>query len=179
MKRRSLIIATLIGTMLDSYDDADKTKLHKTLQVRIRKGMERYKKNNGKAEAMALVIIGDRVWKRAIDHFKVKEVYIEASNLVLRLWMEDEKTLAKDYGLGKGKLGEWAKPYNGEKAYELEKATGEVVDMIFDDLESIICKNCEFYDKELKACKNDDSIAFTSKAAIYDGDGCNEWMKKK
>lgn len=39
MRGRSLIIATLIGTMLDSYDNEDKTKLHRELQVRIRKGL--------------------------------------------------------------------------------------------------------------------------------------------
>lgn len=136
MKRRTLIIATLIGTMLDSYDKEDKTKLHRELQVRIRKGIERYKKKNGSAEALALITIGDRVWKRAIDFFAEKDVYIEASNLVLRLWIEDEKTLAKDYGLGKGKVGEWAKPYKGEKAYELEKATGVVVEFLIKEINS-------------------------------------------
>lgn len=134
MKRRSLIIATLIGTMLDSYDKEDKTNLHKNLQVRIRKGIERYKKQHGRSEALALVMIGDRVWKRAIDFFAEQEVYIEASNLVLRLWIEDEKTLAKDYGMAKGKVGEWAKPYKGDKAYELEKATGEVVDFLMKEI---------------------------------------------
>lgn len=79
-------------------------------------------------------MIGDRVWKRAIDFFAEQEVYIEASNLVLRLWIEDEKTLAKDYGLGKGKIGEWAKPYKGDKAYELEKATGVVVDYLMKEI---------------------------------------------
>lgn len=134
MKRRSLIIATLIGTMLDSYDNEDKTKLHRELQVRIRKGIERYKKQHSKANALALIMIGDRVWKRAIDFFKEKEIYIEASNLVLRFWIEDEKNLSKYYGLGKGKIGEWAKPYKGENAYELEKATGAVVDYLMREI---------------------------------------------
>ena len=54
-----------------------------------------------------------------------------------------------------------------------------MIDMLFDDIESRICENCEFYDKELKACKNDDSIAFTSRAAIYPDDGCNKWEMRK
>ena len=45
-----------------------------------------------------------------------------------------KKNLSKDYGLGKGKVGEWAKPYKGSNAYELEKATGVVVDFLMREI---------------------------------------------
>jgi len=54
----------------------------------------------------------------------------------------------------------------------------DVIDKIFNELESRICENCEYWAKDIRMCDNKDSFAYDSKATVVKGDGCNKFERK-
>lgn len=137
-QKRTLILASIIGTLLGCYDEREKTKLHKQLHARIGKGIR--KKANQYSKKIVIDIAHDEgqvIWQKAVDHFKENEITIEASTCVLSIWNLDEKALTKHYGLGAGKLGEWAKPSKREDRVELEKASREVAKFVFNEVNKL------------------------------------------
>lgn len=132
-QKRTLILASIIGTLFGCYDDDEKTKLHKELHARIGKGIKSKVKVFGeKAITKVAHDEGQMIWKKAVDHFADGRITIEASSCILSIVNLDEKALAKHYGLGAGKLGKWAKPSRREDRVELEKASNEVAKFVFD-----------------------------------------------
>jgi len=55
---------------------------------------------------------------------------------------------------------------------------GEMMNELFDDLESRVCENCIHYFENGKKCLNEESIAYTSQEAVYYDDGCNKFGRK-
>ena len=131
-QKRSLILASIIGTIFASYRDDERTKLHDELHRRIGKGIRKQVKLY--SETAVKVVAheeGKDVWRSAVDHFAEREITIEASSCILAIWNLDEKALSKHYGLGAGKIGRWAKPSKRSDAAELDKASREVAKYVF------------------------------------------------
>ena len=129
--KRALIAASIIGSLLNAYEKQERNKIHETLRLRAKKGIRRSVAKYGQ-EAIDAINLGDKVWKSAIDNFKL--TYIEASAFILLLSYKDSKLLSRDYDLGQGILGQWAKPSKAENAVELEANTSEVCRFIFDEI---------------------------------------------
>ena len=131
-QKRTLILASIIGTLFSCYDDDEKTRLHLELHKRIGVGVRKWVKQYGEDTVTQVAHVdGAGIWKDAVDHFADKKITIEASACVLSLWNLDEKSLAKHFGLGAGKLGKWAKPSRREDRVELEKASREVAKYVY------------------------------------------------
>lgn len=130
--KRSLVLASIIGTLLGTYDSDEKTKLHQTIHGRIGKGVRKFASQYGVNEVMRIAHEeGNTIWKDAVDHFAEREITIEASSCILALWNMDEKNLSKHFGLSKGKIGEWAKPSKRADRLALELASREVAKYVF------------------------------------------------
>lgn len=59
----------------------------------------------------------------------------------------------------------------------------EFIDKIYNDFESQTCESCKHFlvyndSKQSGTCDNEESIAYTSKEAIYGDDGCNKWEER-
>lgn len=137
-QKRSLILASIIGTLLGCYEEEEKTKLHNELHARIGKNIRKKVKIFG--EKLITKVAhdeGQMIWKKAVDHFAERKITIEASSCVLAIWNLDEKSLTKHYGLGAGKLGQWAKPSKRDDALELEKASNEVAKFVFNEVNKL------------------------------------------
>lgn len=131
-QKRSLILASIIGTLFSCYEEDEKTKLHNELHTRIGKGIRKQVKLFGEPSVTKVAHDeGQTIWRSAVDHFAEKKIIIEASSCVLAIWNLDEKALSKHYGLGAGVLSRWAKPSRRKDAYELESAGNEVARYIF------------------------------------------------
>lgn len=133
-EKKSLVLAGIIGSLMGTYDDNEKTKLHKKIQLKIRKSINLSHKKY-RQESINTVMLGDKIWKKTVDHFAGKETTIEASNLVVRLVIKDEN-LAK-YGFSRKTLEKWAKPCYRADAKELELATAEVVKFIISECNTV------------------------------------------
>lgn len=132
-QKRTLILASIIGTIFSNYEEDEKTKLHKEIHVRIGKGIRKQVKLHSKEEVVVVAHHeGNDIWRKAVDHFAERQVTIEASSCILSIVNLDEKALSKHYGLGAGALAKWAKPCRRSDALELEKAGNEVAKYIFD-----------------------------------------------
>lgn len=131
-QKASLIYASIIGTLFATYDDEEKTRLHHKLHTRIGKGIRKHVKLFGE-DAVRVVAHdhGNKIWGAAVDHFREKEITIEASSCILAMVHLDEKALSKHYGLSAGLLSRWAKPCKRSDARELEKAGNEVARYVF------------------------------------------------
>lgn len=131
-QKRSLILASIIGTLFNCYDDDEKTKLHNELHSRIGKGIRKQVKLYGtKCITQVSHDEGQSIWKSAVDHFAEQKITIEASSCILSLVNLDEKSLSKHYGLSAGKLGQWAKPSRRNDRIELEKNSNAVAKFVF------------------------------------------------
>ena len=132
-QKRTLILASIIGTLFACYDEDEKTNLHNELHSRIGKGIRKQAKLFGEAGVTQVAHKeGNAIWGSAVDHFRDEGISIEASSCVLAIVNLDEKALSKHYGLGAGKLGKWAKPSKRSDAAELEKSGNEVAKFVFD-----------------------------------------------
>lgn len=137
-QKRSLILASIIGTLFACYADDEKTKLHDELHRRIGKGVRKQVRLFGE-DAVKVVAHneGNKIWGEAVEHFKERGITIEASSCVLALWNLDEKPLSKHYGLSAGKLGTWAKPSTRSDAAQLEKAGNELARYIYNTVNTL------------------------------------------
>jgi len=137
-QKRSLILASIIGTLFACYDDKEKTKLHDELHARIGKGIRKQVKLYGEKRITQIAHDeGQVIWKSAVDHFAKDKITIEASSCILAIWNLDEKALSKHYGLGAGKLGDWARPSKRSDAVALEKASNAVARYVFDAINKL------------------------------------------
>jgi len=137
-QKRTLILASIIGTLFGNYDEDEKTKLHKELHARIGKGIRKTaSKYTRKIVEEVAHNDGNMIWKKAVDHFKKDKITIEASSCILAIWNLDEKALTKYYGLGAGKLGKWAKPSTRHDAVELEQNGNKVARFIFNEVNTL------------------------------------------
>ena len=131
-QKRSLILASIIGTLFSCYEEDEKTKLHDELHARIGKGIRKQVRLYGEHRITQIAHDeGQTIWRRAVDHFAEREITIEASSCILAIWNLDEKALSKHYGLGAGKLGKWARPSKRSDAAILEKSSNEVARFVF------------------------------------------------
>jgi hypothetical protein len=137
-QKRTLIIASIIGTLLACYREDEKTKLHRVLHLRIGTGTGKFVKQHGKdiVEKVAYSE-GNSLWREVVDYFADKERTIEASACVLQLWNKDEKQLGKYFGLSRAKIGRWASPTKRKDAVELERNSRDVADMVFDKINKL------------------------------------------
>ncbi|MDM5264772.1 hypothetical protein PF327_11255 [Sulfurovum sp. XTW-4] len=143
-QKKSLILASIIGTLFATYDKKEQTRLHKEIHVRIGKGIRKQVDIHSKEEVIFVAHVqGNGIWKQAVDHFAERKITIEASSTVLALVNLDEKALSKHYGLGAGILAKWAKPCRRSDALELEKAGNEVAKYVFNAVN-------ELYDIEVE-----------------------------
>jgi len=94
------------------------------------KQFKKYKK-----EALDALDVGDKIWSEAIDRFQLTS--IETSAFVLELSQVDEKLLAKNFGLGQGKIGAWAKPNRHKEAEVLESNSRDVVKFVVEKLNEV------------------------------------------
>lgn len=137
-QKRSLILAGIIGTLFATYEENEKTQLHKELHTRIGKGVRKQVKLFGKKKITQVAHNdGNTIWGSAVDHFAEQKITIEASSCILSMVNLDEKALSKHYGLSAGKLGKWAKPSRREDASELDKASREVARFVFDEINKL------------------------------------------
>lgn len=126
-KSKTIILASVIGTLLDTYEANERTKLHEEIRGRIGRGMRSLSKGVDGMEALIKCIKdGHAVWENTIHYFAERNVTIEASALILSLWNMDDKQLGKLFNLNKGIVGKWAKPTRREDARELETTSREV-----------------------------------------------------
>lgn len=143
-QKRSLVLASIIGTLFDTYEEENQTKLHKELHARVGKGIRKKASSYTKELVVEITHIdGKKIWDKAVDHFKKNGISIEASHCVLAICNLDEKALSKHYGLGKGVLEKWAKPCRREDAKELEQNSNEVAKFVFNEAS-------EFYGIEIE-----------------------------
>jgi hypothetical protein len=77
-QKRSLVMASIIGTLFGCYDDDERTRLHDELHSRIGKGIRKQVKLFGK-ECIVKVSHdeGNAIWKDSVDHFADKQITIE------------------------------------------------------------------------------------------------------
>lgn len=130
--KRTLVLASIIGTLFGCYAEDEKTRLHKELHARIGKGMRKQVKMYSLQEVMKVTHDeGGMVWKDAVDHFAERKITIEASACVLSLWNLDERPLEKHFGLSSSKIGQWAVPSKREDRRELEQASREVAKYVW------------------------------------------------
>lgn len=131
-QKRTAVIASIIGTLLNCYEQKEQTALHRELHSRIGRGIRKQARKHSIAELMIVTYKdGSAIWEDAVGHFSEKEITIEASACVLSLWNMDEKRLTSDYGLSAKKIGEWAKPSKRENRRELELASREVAKYVW------------------------------------------------
>lgn len=134
-QKRLIVLANLIGSILRTYQKKETTRALEELRLRLRKGMTKQFKKYGK-EALDAIDVGDDIWTAAIEEFKLTS--IEASTFVLEMSFIDEKGLSKHFGLGKGKLAEWAKVNRKiENPEEMEANSRKVAKFIKAELNKI------------------------------------------
>jgi len=129
-QKKTIIIARVIGSLLHSYEDKEKTAIHKKIEARVQKGFNGQIKKHRVDKVKVAVDIGKELWFATIDHFSKEAYTIEASNMILRLLERDTKALGKQYGLNKGIMGKWAKPMKKSDAAEIEARTKEIVEYL-------------------------------------------------
>ena len=105
-RKRALILASIMGSLLNAYEEDEKTKAHKILQIKLRKGI-RNEIKKFKAEAICVINQGEDIWAKAID--KYLKTHIEASNFVSELSYYEKDLLRKVYGVGQGVISNWFK----------------------------------------------------------------------
>lgn len=131
-QKRSLVLASIIGTLFACYDQDERTRLHEELHSRVSKGIRKQSKLFG-SDVVTQVIhkTGEKIWRETVDHFTERKITIEASYTILSIVNMDEKALSKHYGLSAGKLGKWAKPTLRDDRLALEQTSKEVADHLY------------------------------------------------
>jgi len=127
--RRTLIFASICGTMLATYSKQEKSRLHQELELRVAKGIRKIVKKE-QTVGFATISLADRLWKELVDKFAKENLTIDASVFILELASKDEKNLAKQFGMGTGILGRWSTLQDRQDALKLEQDTRTVVNYL-------------------------------------------------
>jgi hypothetical protein len=128
--KKTLIYSAIIGTLFSVYDKDEKTKTHKQLESRLRKGTKKFIKMYGLKKVAKLTSANNSasqtIWQKLID--KYPNIDIEASTTILAIINKDEEQLAKHFGLSSNILAKWAKPLNEINNKSLSKEEIKKID---------------------------------------------------
>jgi hypothetical protein len=137
-RKRTITIAGVIVSLMRCFRDDEKTRLHKKIEIDIKKSFGRLVSIYGREEMLS---IGSEnsvlVWGKAMVKYPDEGLLFEASSMVLHLWNLDEKNLAKQFLLSKGKVGRWATPSSRVGHLDAELNSREIAKFVMEKINEL------------------------------------------
>ena len=132
----AIIITSIIRSLLSSYDAKDRKENIKPIQIlrqRCKKFMTSRSRTNYKV-FLESVKIGDAVWQDTINHFASKNLKIEVTSTVIRLYDLYEAELSKYASIHSKQIEALAIHQTDVTSKDIEHTSYEVADYLLEKL---------------------------------------------
>ena len=83
-------------------------------------------------------LLSEKIWEDAVQVFKGKSFKIELSNLILCIWMFEEKRLQKQFLFSNKKIEKISQPLQADDAFTIETNNRKLADYINKELHNYL-----------------------------------------
>ena len=117
---KTLTYATIIRNLLNLHEKEEKTKL---IQKVISDYNKMFKKRIKQEKELCLIsiLLSEKLWEKSTKTYLGQEFKIELSNLILCIWLFEEKKLQKQFLYSRQKIGKIAQTLKSDDAAIVEK----------------------------------------------------------
>ncbi len=127
--QKAIIYGSVMGSILNEYSHKEQTKAINQIRADIRKMMSSRSRTNYK-ELHGAIMIADRAWKRAIDHFAAKNISIEAIRTTANLYAAAPEELKRFANITQKKIDALERSADHSTSLDVEMSSHEVSDYI-------------------------------------------------
>jgi len=134
---RLVTYALIIKILLNLHREEEKTKL---IQKMIQDFNKIFKKRIKTEKELYIIssLLSEKIWEDAVQVFKGKSFKIELSNLILCIWMFEEKRLQKQFLFSNKKIEKISQPLQADDAFTIETNNRKLADYINKELHNYL-----------------------------------------
>lgn len=148
--QKSIILVSIIKTILDEYDDGEKSKAitdlsfvcHRFMKAQsgtvllpfgLNKVIDQKKHNN----FIKTVMVGDKIWRKTVDRYASNGITIEAISLIDAVYSFDKESLAKHANITPKRIEALrADARDGQQEYKLNGTVigGYITELLYKEM---------------------------------------------